>query len=112
METVTKVAASGLYNKDVSNPEKIFLGTIGVIRDITELKKAEEELKASQEHVEYLEKFLRVCASCHKIHIPKTDDNLIRNWMQMEEYITEKTSTQFSHGLCPECYKEALKKLK
>ncbi len=111
METVTSVAASGLYDRDVTEPGKTYLGTIGIIRDITELKKKEEELKATQEKVEYLEQFLRVCASCHKIHIPHTDDNEQSNWMQMEEYITEKTSTIFSHGLCPECFRREMKKV-
>ncbi|MBN2009524.1 PAS domain S-box protein [candidate division KSB1 bacterium] len=110
METVTKVAASGMYDRDVTSQEKVFLGTIGVIRDITELKQAEEELKASQRKVEYLEQFLRVCAGCHKIHIPRTDDNQMGNWMQMEEYIMEKTSTIFSHGLCPDCFEREIGK--
>lgn len=111
-ETITKVAASGIYDKEVTSPDKTFLGTIGVIRDISDLKRTERELEKSRKQLQYLEKFLRVCASCHRIHLPETDDNQMANWRQMEDYITEKTATVFSHGLCPECYDKALKELK
>ncbi len=44
----------GLYDKSASTKEKRFLGTYGVARDITELKRAEEALKQSEEQYRLL----------------------------------------------------------
>ncbi|MEI9960953.1 MAG: hypothetical protein WDM76_07405 [Limisphaerales bacterium] len=52
----------------------------------------------------YLEEFLRVCSWCRKVcHDGK--------WLTMEEYFNSKFATQTSHGMCPECMKEAVKNL-
>lgn len=42
---VVEVTTSGLYTEDAGTNEKTFLGTIGVLQDITERKRAEEELE-------------------------------------------------------------------
>jgi hypothetical protein len=31
----------------------------------------------------------------------RNDDNY---WQGLEQYIAERSSAQFSHGICPECY--------
>jgi len=41
--TTTEINSSGLYDKSTEEKNKMFLGTIGVIRDITEYKKVKEE---------------------------------------------------------------------
>jgi hypothetical protein len=46
--------------------------------------------------LQYLESFLSVCSFCKRIHI---DDQ----WIPMEIFISQRTDTQFSHGLCPDC---------
>lgn len=48
--------------------------------------------------VRQLESFLPVCSHCRKV---RDDQNY---WQQIETYINERTGTQFSHGICPECY--------
>ena len=112
ISVTTQVESSGVYNKVPDENNKEYLGTIGVIKDITEYKKVKEKLKKKDEKIEYLEKFLRVCASCHKIHKPKTEDSQQENWIQMEVFISNKTSTTFSHGYCPQCYKIARQDLR
>lgn len=47
-----EVHSSGKWDKDVHNKNKIFLGSIGIIRDISNRKKIEEELKKSKEELE------------------------------------------------------------
>jgi CheY-like chemotaxis protein len=45
-----------------------------------------------------LKALLPICMYCKKIR----DDN--DYWRQVEEYISLETGTDFSHGICPECY--------
>jgi PAS domain S-box-containing protein len=49
IDVVTEVSASGFYSAEVDEGDKKFIGTIGVIRDITERKKQEEALRESEE---------------------------------------------------------------
>jgi carbon starvation protein CstA len=49
--------------------------------------------------LQYLESFLTVCSFCKRIHM---DDQ----WIAIEKFISQRTDTKFSHGLCPECKEE------
>lgn len=58
---------------------------------ITELNQALKEVKT-------LRGILPICSYCKKIR----DDN--GNWQEIESYISSKSDTDFSHGICDECY--------
>lgn len=64
------------------------------------------QLEASLARVRQLEGILPICSYCKKIR----DDK--ENWRQMEEYISEHSEANFSHGLCPECYEKQLNEIK
>jgi len=49
--------------------------------------------------VHQLESMLPMCSYCKKI---RDDQNY---WQQIEAYLSEKTGTEISHSVCPECYK-------
>lgn len=75
-----------------------------VARDVTESKLAGEErdrllaeLQATMAELRTLQAILPICAYCRKIR----DDN--NYWQSVEEYISQHTSSQFSHGICPTC---------
>ncbi|MBA3035842.1 MAG: hypothetical protein FP814_05035 [Desulfobacterium sp.] len=53
--------------------------------------------------IKTLETFLPICCNCKKIRIPDSDPKKMDSWLQIESYITQKTTTMFSHGICPEC---------
>ena len=55
--------------------------------------------------VKRLEGLLSICMCCKKI---RTESN---SWDQLEKYISAHSDVLFSHGICPECLAEALKKL-
>jgi len=57
------------------------------------------ELEKALAEVKQLKQFLPICAYCKKV---RTDDNY---WQQIEHYISEHLDTQFSHGICPDCFK-------
>lgn len=79
-------------------------GIEGFIIDTTERKLFEEQreklvadLQKALQEIKTLEGFLPICSYCKKI---KDDKGY---WRQVEQYISERTEAQFSHGLCPEC---------
>jgi hypothetical protein len=55
---------------------------------------------AALAQVRQLSGLLPICASCKKIR----DDQ--GYWTRIEEYITDHSEADFSHGLCPECLKK------
>lgn len=61
------------------------------------LRVAERILKYATQ-VQQLEAFLPICSYCKKV---RDDQNY---WTQIESYINERTGTDFSHSVCPECH--------
>lgn len=68
--------------------------------NITERKKAELALKEAQKEIKTLRGILPICSHCKKIR----DDQ--GYWKQIESYIHEHSEAEFSHGVCPECFKK------
>jgi PAS domain S-box-containing protein len=78
-----------------------------VARDITDRKRAEEErermlveLRAALLEVRTLQEILPICSYCKKI---RDDENY---WRTVEDYISHHTNATFSHGICPDCYRD------
>ncbi len=67
--------------------EPLFLSRDRLIR---ELEKALSEVKT-------LHGLIPICAACKKIRDDKG------YWTQVETYVREHSSAEFSHSLCPEC---------
>jgi len=78
-----------------------------VARDVTAIKQAEaereqlvRELQTALAEVRTLQEILPICSYCRKI---RDDENY---WHTVEAYISQHTSTRFSHGICPACMAE------
>ena len=56
--------------------------------------------------VHQLKQLIPICAYCHKIHTAKD------YWQRFESYIEQQTGSEFSHGICPECFEGEMAKLK
>lgn len=52
--------------------------------------------------IRQLQQMLPICMYCKKI---RQDEDY---WKQIEEYIGEHTGSAFSHGICPECYRQVV----
>jgi len=83
------------------------VGLMGVSRDITEQKRAEEErerlikeLQDALDHIKTMRGLLPICVECKKI---RDDEGF---WQQVEIYIEGHSTAEFSHGMCPDCMKE------
>ena len=70
-----------------------------------ELKIKIAELEASLSRISQLEGILPICSHCKRIRLEGADPQQQESWEVIENYITAKTKTMFSHGLCPECVK-------
>ena len=60
-------------------------------------------LELALSKIKTLESFLPICAICKKIRKPNSDPEKKESWQAIDSYITEKTTTMLSHGICPEC---------
>ncbi len=67
----------------------------------TRLRVAERILRYTTQ-VRQLEEMLPICSYCKKI---RDDQNY---WQQIEGYIGERTGSDFSHSICPDCYQSVV----
>ncbi len=67
------------------------------IEDVTELSRLIEDCRRAKEEVKTLSGLLPICAYCKNIR----DDR--GYWLKLESYISERSSAEFSHGICPDC---------
>jgi hypothetical protein len=58
------------------------------------------KLQKAFSQMKLLSRFLPICASCKKIRDDKGYWNLV------EQYMTEHSDAQFSHGICPDCMRK------
>ncbi len=68
------------------------------VQDIWMRLRVAERILRFATQVSQLETFLPICGYCKKV---RDDQNY---WQQIEAYINERTGTDFSHSICPDCY--------
>ena len=56
-----------------------------------------QELQEALANVKTLSGLLPICAYCKRVRDERD------YWRQVEQYVSERSSAQFSHGICPEC---------
>ncbi len=66
----------------------------------TDLAKQVKELQEALNHIRTLQGILPICSYCKKI---RDDRNY---WQLLENYISTHSMAQFSHSICPDCYKK------
>jgi PAS domain S-box-containing protein len=78
-----------------------------ILRDISRRREREvereqliAELQDALSKVKVLSGLLSICASCKKIRDERG------RWEALEVYIRDRSAVDFSHGLCPECFKK------
>lgn len=81
--------------------------TAALSAEIAERKHAEAAmadanaaLREALEKIKVLNNLLPICAKCKMIRDEKGE------WKPIEEYISMRTDTEFTHGICPICAKE------
>ncbi|HXD88067.1 MAG TPA: response regulator [Urbifossiella sp.] len=61
-----------------------------------------KELEYALAQVKQLKGLLPICAYCKKV---RDDQNY---WQRVETYITAHSDARFSHGICPDCWREVI----
>jgi len=64
---------------------------------LDEIQEKNDELSRRLEEIEVLRGFIPICASCKMVR----DDSGF--WQNIEHYISDHSSAEFSHSLCPGC---------
>lgn len=83
----------------------LFFGSIFVFTVITVQSRLLSEVQNT------LQGILPICANCKKIRIEGGNSKDHNAWKSIEHYISEKTDVGFSHGYCPECFEEEMRRL-
>lgn len=65
-----------------------------------QLRNRVSELEDAMAHIKMLQGILPICMFCHRIR----DDE--ESWRKIEDYLSEHTDVQLSHGLCPHCFEQ------
>lgn len=65
-----------------------------------------KELEEALSQVNQLQGMLPICSYCKKV---RDDQNY---WQKVENYISDHTDVQFSHGICPDCYEQVIREFK
>ncbi|MBU0961052.1 MAG: response regulator [Proteobacteria bacterium] len=63
------------------------------------------QLERALLEIKQLSGILPICCRCKKVR----DDN--GYWKQVEQYISEHSDAEFTHGFCPDCYEEEIDRI-
>ncbi len=75
-----------------------FGGYIGSCVDVTDRIQAQEAaMRRRIAEMKELEALLPICCYCRRVR----DGH--GYWQRVEEYVSERTRTEFSHAICPAC---------
>jgi hypothetical protein len=72
-----------------------FLGMVAMV-----IGKMKMTVEKDEQLIERLEGILPICSYCKKI---RDSEN---NWHILEEYIEDRSKAEFSHGICPDCFRK------
>lgn len=67
---------------------------------------ANEELQKALAQIKTLKGLLPICMDCKKVRDDKD------YWQDIQDYLSQATDTEFSHGLCPDCMQQRMAELK
>ncbi len=67
------------------------------LTDVTPLREQQRALSEALEEIKTLRGIIPICASCKMVR----DDQ--GYWKQIEDFISDRTDAQFTHGICPDC---------
>lgn len=65
-----------------------------------DLRRSNDDLQRALKEVKVLRGLIPICASCKKI---RNDEGF---WQYLEEYLSEHSEAEFSHGICQSCVKK------
>lgn len=61
--------------------------------------------------VQLYESLLSICSECKKVRDSKPDENGEVRWISIEQFVSQATGSDLSHGICPDCYQRKMVEL-
>jgi hypothetical protein len=92
--------AAGDYSQRVYLMGAFSAAFNSMVEALEEKRRTESLLRETQARVKHLEGIIPICMYCKKIRDDKA------SWQKIERYISDHSEAQFSHSICPECYKQ------
>jgi phosphoserine phosphatase RsbU/P len=68
-----------------------------------QMKQTNTELQTALKEIKTLHGILPICIHCKRIRLENKEAEDPNSWVRMEEYISNRTEADFSHGICPIC---------
>ncbi|MBW2466841.1 MAG: hypothetical protein JRF02_06020 [Deltaproteobacteria bacterium] len=102
---VSFMASKFLQQQKVAE-KKIIQQNLTLQETNEKLETTNSKLQKALAEIKTLQGIIPICMYCKKI---RSDKGV---WDQLEVYLEEHSEADFSHGCCPECYEEQLKKMK
>jgi phosphoserine phosphatase RsbU/P len=99
---LTSVERQGAYIEGMSSGADDFINKPADAAELTVRLRVAERILALKTEKGHLERLLPICPSCKRI----LGD--AKGWEPVESYISDRSEAQFSHGICPECYKSVV----
>lgn len=83
-------------------PHFIMLSRDITLRKTAEIQREEsiKQLESALREINTLKGLLPICSYCHSI---RDDEGA---WSKLEEYISNHSGAEFSHGICPDCFEK------
>ncbi|HOO39741.1 MAG TPA: hypothetical protein PLV78_15595 [Deltaproteobacteria bacterium] len=71
-----------------------------LVHEHTTLVKEKQNLEQALAEIKTLSGLIPICSNCKKVRNDKG------YWEQVEIYVRDHSMANFSHGICPECFKK------
>lgn len=66
-------------------------------------------IREEKERIKVLEGLLPICSYCKKIRDDQKDGE--QKWQRIEQYISDRTDADFTHGCCPDCFEKMMEEI-
>ncbi len=88
-------------------PMAFYFGILGSFIGLLNVYYIKAILK-KKKRVALLEGLLPICAYCKNIRDDEGKEHGAGGWHTIEDYLAKKTATDFTHGICPDCFKKVI----
>ena len=68
--------------------------------------------RALRQTVSLYESLLSICSECKKVRDTQHGENGEIRWISIEQFVSQATGSDLSHGICPDCYRRKMAELR
>ena len=68
--------------------------------------------RSLRQTVRLYESLLSICSECKKVRDAQPGENGEIRWISIEQFVSQATGSDLSHGICPDCYRRKMAELR